>query len=494
MTAKMNPQPQGGQAKRISFNAYQGGNASVLLERAKAGIRRSTPDSEALASSDDEQEQHHHVHSVVSSTASRPARRSSWLSEVQHAPQRKASLSGSGGGFSPVPSHPATPAADQSPWSAGLGISSGSVGGRGSSNSASFPWGNAIWGNDTQQGTRMRLNEMMPSPTSLVPPGSAGLYIDEPLGSPGRESANNSSIPFAIPLHPTPKTYRSQSYSVGQLDPEASNQNIANIGPPGFNGRTRTGTSYTGLQHRPSRPSMLGDLSHDPSILGQLREVEDDEESSSESEHNMQKVKATQARTIEQLALENAILRQAAAQQLEQKRLKSLAASDSISAEAHNNRYLSYQIQDKNPRSATADAVYAQESNTQHTGVRKDISEHDGFANGPSTISGLVESQKLESIKKGHWQSSLGFGGVVEAPHSRRHSFADVPTRHGSIGSIEEIQSGLLTTLEAQSATVNTIAHGAVSSSRFDRGKYHHFIRIFDLQKDNKSLAVFIAV
>jgi hypothetical protein len=29
-----------------------------------------------------------------------------------------------------------------------------------------------------------------------------------------------SAIPFSIPLQPTLKTYRSQSYSVGQMDPE----------------------------------------------------------------------------------------------------------------------------------------------------------------------------------------------------------------------------------------------------------------------------------
>ena len=33
-------------------------------------------------------------------------------------------------------------------------------------------------------------------------------------------------------------------------------------------------------------------------------------------------------------------------------------------------------------------------------------------------------------MKRGHWHSSLGFGGV-EDPQSRRHSFADVPARAG---------------------------------------------------------------
>lgn len=61
---------------------------------------------------------------------------------------------------------------------------------------------------------------------------------------------------------------------------------------------------------------MLGELSHDASLLGQLREVDDDDESSNGSEAGVQ-LSATQARTIEQLAMENALLRQAATNQIE---------------------------------------------------------------------------------------------------------------------------------------------------------------------------------
>lgn len=60
---------------------------------------------------------------------------------------------------------------------------------------------------------------------------------------------------------------------------------------------------------------MLGELAHDASLLGQLREVDDDDESSNGSEAGVQL--STQARTIEQLAMENALLRQAATNQIE---------------------------------------------------------------------------------------------------------------------------------------------------------------------------------
>ncbi len=49
------------------------------------------------------------------------------------------------------------------------------------------------------------------------------------------------------------------------------------------------------------------------------------------------------------------------------------------------------------------------------------------------SLSGVAEHRTLDSVKKGQWQSSLGFGGLGEVPQSRRHSFADVPTRQTSI-------------------------------------------------------------
>ena len=52
----------------------------------------------------------------------------------------------------------------------------------------------------------------------------------------------------------------------------------------------------------------------------------------------------------------------------------------------------------------------------------------------------LLENRVLEHVKKGHWQSSLGFGGVVEAPQSRRHSFADISFRNAKPPSTDEGQ------------------------------------------------------
>src|SRR5215471_16862708 len=89
-------------------------NASLLLEKTRSGVRHSTPDSEALASSDDETDQHHHKNAHAAAV-SKPTRRTSWLNEVPTTMPRKASLTASNT-FPPVNSNPTTPATDQTSW------------------------------------------------------------------------------------------------------------------------------------------------------------------------------------------------------------------------------------------------------------------------------------------------------------------------------------------------------------------------------------------
>lgn len=421
----------------------------MFLDRSRPGIRGSTPDSEALASSDDEQDHHHRLQPVTSNSGPKPTRRPSWLSEVQQPPIRKGSLGGNGP-FSPASPSSTAPSGDQVPWGGSAGPATNSTIGRGHSTSTSFPWGNTIWNNDPQKGPPQRLTEVLPSPTSMVPPATAGLYRDEPLRSPpvGQENLAESSIPFAIPLQPTLKTYRSQSYSVGQLDPESSNTPQSNYTGYGSYMRSRNGLPFSGLQHRPSRPSMLGDLSHDPSLLGQLQEVEDDEEGSNGSDVGGQ-FATDPARTIEHLAMENAMLRQAAAEQLE----REIARNRGTVAPARNASQ-SYQqrIRDSVPEEGeyalydTEDPDFIRPPKQQSLNGRRS-SECISRPNHQHTIVGHPENRTIESVKKGQWQSSLGFGGIGEPPQSRRHSFADVPTRQNSIGSASELQNGSTTNL-----------------------------------------------
>lgn len=486
MAANNGPPFQGATTKRTSFSGFPGSNASIFLEKAKAGIRGSTPDSEALASSDDEQDQYHRLHCINQSHGTRQARRPSWLTEVQQAPHRKGSFSGSGS-FSPASSHPATPAADAMNWNANVGPSPSTTMGRPSSSGVMFPWGNAIWTNDSQRGPPTRLTEVLPSPTSLVPPGSAGFYTEDAHSSPplARDNAPEAAIPFAIPLQPTLKTYRSQSYSVGQLDPDSTNTTPTGLGTHFLNGRTRSGVPYGGLQHRPSRLSMLGE--HDPTLLEQLQEVEDDDESSNGSEAGVKL--STQARTIEQLAMENALLRQAAADQMENSKGRSRAATTNSASQIPRNTAQVYhqRIQGSVPEESDSALYEVDDSEANQVyayggAPGRRASEYGAKGGTQYFTAGAPENRTLESVKKGHWQSSLGFGGSGEQPQSRRHSFADVPTRQTSLSSTTESQksyaagaAGTGLRPGGRHGSPSAYGEGSIRPPQGDSGEYDRF-------------------
>lgn len=431
--------------KRPSMSMYGGANASLLIEKTKSDIRHSTPDSEALASSDDEQDQHHQLPFVNNPHNLRSIRRSSWLNDSQQVLQRGASLSG-GGTFSSGIPYSTTPAAES--WTSTAGSSNNVAVGRSHANSASFPWGNALWNVDSPKGPPSRLTEVLPSPTTTNPSDARLPSDDTPISSSiRRESVAESAIPFAIPLHPTPKTYRSQSYSVGQLDPELVH------GLPGqmqhfYPGRTRAGSSYTGLQHRPSRPSMLSDVTYDTSVLSQLREVEDDEESTSDRSEVEMPLTDTQARTIKRLAMENALLRQAAAtnylREPHMSRTPHMTDTDSSNMKEgfekqRETNEVTFEDADC-PRTGIHQTNHSRVLN-QYSNVGQSFGEYNTDERGKFSSSLILDNRKTESVKKGVWQSSLGFGGYASVPQSRRHSFAAVPTHHNSISSVDHTKN-----------------------------------------------------
>ena len=495
MASGATSQAQASQVKRTSFGGFPGSSASMLLDRSKIGIRGSTPDSEALVSSDDEQDHHHRLHPVTSNPNSKSNRRSSWLTETQQSPIRKSSLGGNGP-FTPTSPNSSAPSSEQSIWGNSGGPITASTIGRGHSTNNSFPWGNPIWNNDVQKGPPHRLTEVLPSPTSIVPPGSSSLYNEEPLRSPppGQENLAESSIPFAIPLQPTLKTYRSQSYSVGQLDPESSNPPPTTYAGYGVVGRSRNGMPYANLQHRPSRPSMLGDLSHDPSLLGQVQEVEDDEESSTGSESGVQ-LSTTQARTIEQLAMENAMLRQAAAEQLERESVRSRGhlPTGSTMKGSRTNPHSSSQRVYSSMSDEIEHALYDMDDTEESPLSKHQVldsrrsSEKMAKSVNQSMIAAMPENRSIESVKKGHWQSSLGFGGIGEPPQSRRHSFADVPTRQNSIGSGSDV-NGQTTVVDTgrsngRHGSPGVYGAGMARPSQGEGGEYAHFLRCQSMQE-----------
>ncbi|KAI4144304.1 MAG: hypothetical protein LQ340_006704 [Diploschistes diacapsis] len=420
------------QSKRTSFGQGSSANVSLLFEKTKANIRRSTPDSEALASSDDEQEQHHRLAQLASQQAQQPLRRTSWLSENHGSGHRKLSLSGSGSdSFSPPNSRGTSSNTDAGTWA-----TSAAAAGRISAANSAFPWGNTIW-NDAQKGPPARLAEVLPSSISRRPSS----LTEDSLCSPSirHDSVPEAAIPFAIPLHPTLKSYRSQSYSVGQLDQEPASGS-SRQGQAGHSGRTRAGSSYAGLQHRLSRPSMLGDFSPDTSILEQLREVDDDDEISTTSSEAGARLPGTNARTMEQLAMENAILHQqayanrASANGVVMTGVPYPAHSASLGRLNGPQAHFSESVLEE-PDGSSTGANEGITGHNQNLYVRSiSNTDEEVFDAHRSSSVMYAENRALQNVKKGHWQTSLGFGGMAEVPQSRRHSFAEVPLRNATVG------------------------------------------------------------
>lgn len=403
---------------------------AILLD--KLNVRQSTPDSEALASSDEEADQLRQGSVAPMAQPQKPVRRASWLNDTSQAPinlARKGSFASSS--MSPTTSHPTTPSAEQgvgtwgslSGTSTTLGRAHGAAG-------ASFPW-NAVWGNERKDASS-RLAEVLPSPTSIPsgPGANNGLYHSEPapiqMSPGGREQAANPQIPFPIPLHPTPKTYRSQSYSVGQLEADAA----ASMVPSAMMGRGRT-IPHSGLQHRPSRPSMLSEMASDGSTLGKVNEDDDDDSAGSMQGSQTQN---SDALKIEQLKRENAMLRQQQ-QQYQSSRLRPRASTGTTYG-------LNGYLQEPVPEESDYAVDELDEANdAPDLAAKRALSRRmSEFGAGPFRPYGAFENRKLDNVKKGIWQTSLGFSGVGDISQSRRHSFADIPVpqRQNSIISLAE--------------------------------------------------------
>ena len=381
-----------------TFGTHQP-SASLLLEKSNPGLRRSTPDSEALASSDDEAE--HGRNAFPNNVKSgRNVRRTSWLNDTSLAnANRKPSITGP---YSPSGSHPGTPGSEQSPWST---VNAANPPGWPGSAGSYAGWPN-IWSQDGRKDPPSRLKEVLPSN------GEAG-------------------IPFSIPLQPTPKTYRSQSYSVGQLDTTPA-PSINPVSTSSETTRARLGSAYPPptLQRRTSRTSGLGAI--DSGGLGRLREDDGEED----LRHPPDSFATEQAKMIEILEKENAQLRHAA--QTRDRTFSAAAAVTQLPGSGFRNTRLRAPVPEET-ETAIDDmddlaTISAYVSGREYS--RRMSEQASAYLDRQSTSP--LEGRPSEGQKKAQWQTSLGFGPIPEAPQSRRHSFADVPTRHGSFSSTGE--------------------------------------------------------
>jgi hypothetical protein len=176
---------------------------------------------------------------------------------------------------------------------------------------------------------------------------------------------------------------------------------------------------------------MLSEMSSDGSMLGKVNEDEDDD-STSGSMQGSQQLHSAESKTIEMLTRENAMLRQ---QQYQASRLRPRASTGAAYGLGNG-----YGVHEAVPEESDYAIDELDEANdgsdlASRRTLGRRMSE---YGAGPYRSPYTLENRKLENVKKGLWQSSLGFGGPGEMPQSRRHSFADVPTRQASISSIQE--------------------------------------------------------
>jgi hypothetical protein len=195
-------------------------------------------------------------------------------------------------------------------------------------------------------------------------------------------------------------------------------------------GRSR----HPALQHRPSRPSMLSEMSNDGSLLGKVKEVDDDDDEAAAESHLHQ---SAEAKTIELLARENAMLRQ---QQQFQNRIRSRAAP--------NTSYLNgYPVQETVPEESdfAIDELDELGDGGDPLARRNTNRRMSEYGSAPMRSAIGLEARKTDSsaLKQALWSSSLGFSMSPDISQSRRHSFANMPTRQGSISSLADTTAAL---------------------------------------------------
>lgn len=523
------PLKQGSSGLAAAPAPATGAHTTIQLD--KFG-RRSSPDSEALTSSDDDVDLTGSeltaatVASPTSSTTTakpaapgtapfipaaattpsaasvtptphgqppKPARRASWLNDTSQPSVRPRNDSYASSSMSPTATHPSNPSIDATAASASaIPIATPPTTGVGSSwgthatspaalvnrGASAFHWGStsSMWNTGADRKDQaQRSFDVLPSPTSAIPPGSSGssFFSQDAFAAQPSPASASSQIPFAIPLHPTPKTYRSQSYSVGQLEPDSpftspaaaagllSTAGGASIAGP----RSRP---IAGLQHRPSRPSMLSEMSSEGG-LGKVREVDNDGDDEDElsglsgnnslhsSQHSQHALSISQAQAqqqmqqphlsaeamkIEMLTRENALLRQQQAAN-QQQQFHTARIRPRASTAAAYRMESAYGLQDSVSNEVSdyaideLDEINDADFASNNSGLRPTARRMSEFA-APGSFRPPYENRKLENVKKASWQSSPT-GNQSDASPSRRHSFADVPTRQASISSINDV-------------------------------------------------------
>jgi len=212
-------------------------------------------------------------------------------------------------------------------------------------------------------------------------------------------------------------------------------------------------------------------MANDGSMLGKVKEVDDDNDEESLTESMQGSFHQTsESKTIEMLARENAMLRQQQQQQQQQYNSRIRPRASTGASNYFSNGYSvrgpvpeesDYAIDELEELNDSGDSFARRAANRR-------MSEYGAGSMRPSMG---AEGRKTDNanLKKALWSSS-GFP-LGDVSQSRRHSFANMPTRQGSISSIPDAAAALeVNSPDGHSLQDYTTASGFAESPSYMTG------------------------
>jgi hypothetical protein len=392
-----------------SMSSNRGGSpGGVVFD--ETSFRRSSPESDAVTSSDGEIDQDGASFFPPNSSAltQLSSRRPSYAAEF-HTRQRKYSVTG-GVPLSPTTSHPATSHGDTVAWAAGVS-SNNTVQPTSGATLSPFWASGSIWNSDPSRKSPPKQLNIGSQPTNGSAIPSPLLAGSEALPSPTSMTNSNVDFPIPIPLHPQFRNYRSMSFSVGQMEtPE--DQTRPRLSPPTVLGAPRQ-HGQPGLHHRPSRPSLLSEeqFAGTSSPLRSVFETEDEENEregplAQQSYFHSQSSAAYCRAKYEAMKIRNRSASAAAIPAM------TLGPSGTILLAKDGDRIDEYE------------SALAEDDDTEFNHL---LDQQRRYSEAPRSMSLMfpsAENQRLENIRRQHWQSGGAFGMGDAGLQSRRHSFA----------------------------------------------------------------------
>lgn len=201
---------------------------------------------------------------------------------------------------------------------------------------------------------------------------------------------------------------------------------------------------------------MLSEMANDASMLGKVKEVEDDDDESASESLQGSFHQMSDSKTIEMLARENAMLRQ----QQFNSRLRPRASTGASYLAANNYTSVPEEFD------FAVDELDEANDSIDSLGRRVASRRMSEFGSAAFRTPLGADNRKADNLnlkKAALWSSSPGIlsGDISQ---SRRHSFANMPTRHGSISSLADSVAALETSAMNESQASQAFSNAFADS------------------------------